>query len=422
MIHALFFLGACALAAPSLVLALECLLARLPDPMATRGPRPRLAVLVPAHDEAPIIGATVDALRAQLRAGDRLLVVADNCGDDTADVARRRGAEVVARVDPARRGKGYALAFGARSLAADPPEVVVIVDADCRLREGALDALAREVAATGRPAQGVYLLEAPAGSPLASLSALAFLVRNLVRPLGLARLHLGRRAAGRGGGPCQLTGSGMAFPYPLLSTTDALGSSLVEDLLLGVELTLRGYPPILCPQARIDGELPIRGEAALGQRRRWEHGHLGALLRHGPRLVLRGLLDGDAASLFLGLDLLVPPLSLLLLLQLAGIAAALIAAWALGDPIPLALLAAATALALAATLVAWARFGRALVPGSHLLAAPLYVAWKLPLYVSFLLRRAETRWIRTEREGARSRDADLHEEGARSRDADPEGR
>ena len=96
--------------------------------------RSRLAVLVPAHDEGAVLLQTIADIQMQLRPGDRLLVVADNCADDTAGIARAAGAEVVERHDPDKRGKGYALDFGIRHLALDPPEVVIIIDADCRLK------------------------------------------------------------------------------------------------------------------------------------------------------------------------------------------------------------------------------------------------------------------------------------------------
>ena len=73
--------------------------------------RAPLAVLVPAHDEEEGIAATLAAVLAQLGPHDRLLVVADNCSDATAAVARAAGAEVVERSSDLR-GKGYALAHG----------------------------------------------------------------------------------------------------------------------------------------------------------------------------------------------------------------------------------------------------------------------------------------------------------------------
>ena len=126
--------------------------------------RPRVAVLVPAHNEAEVIDATLRALGPQLRSGDRLLVVADNCSDTTAELARAQDAEVTERHNLSQRGKGFALAHGVDCLRDDPPAVVVIVDADCLLAGGALDALTHCVVTQGRPAQALYLMLSAPGA------------------------------------------------------------------------------------------------------------------------------------------------------------------------------------------------------------------------------------------------------------------
>jgi glycosyltransferase involved in cell wall biosynthesis len=122
-------------------------------------------VLVPAHDEEGGIAAALATVVPQLAPGDRLLVVADNCSDGTAAAARAAGAEVVERRSDLR-GKGYALAFGVDHLRAAPPSAVVIVDADCELAPGTLDALAAELARSGRPVQALYLMLAAADAGL----------------------------------------------------------------------------------------------------------------------------------------------------------------------------------------------------------------------------------------------------------------
>jgi cellulose synthase/poly-beta-1,6-N-acetylglucosamine synthase-like glycosyltransferase len=104
----------CALAAlPVGVLLAQVLLAyggsRAHAVAAPRRPGADVAVLIPAHNESAGIEATLRCLQAQLRAGDRVLVVADNCDDDTAAVARDAGAEVIERIDAIHRGKGFAL-------------------------------------------------------------------------------------------------------------------------------------------------------------------------------------------------------------------------------------------------------------------------------------------------------------------------
>ena len=91
------------LAIPTAVLCLEIVAGVMRPQVPTRSnrdPRRRLAVLVPAHNESAVIAATLEDIKARLRAGDRLLVVADNCTDDTAAVAGLSGAEVVERQIP----------------------------------------------------------------------------------------------------------------------------------------------------------------------------------------------------------------------------------------------------------------------------------------------------------------------------------
>ncbi len=352
--------------------------------------RPRLAVLVPAHDEALGIGATVHGLRAQLAAGDRLVVVADNCSDDTAALARAAGAEVVERHDPLRRGKGYALDFGVRELEAAPPELVVIVDADCRLGKGALDRLARRCGASGRPVQALYLMRAPAGAGLKlRIAEFAWAVKNYLRPLGYARLGL----------PCQLMGAGMAFPWATLRDAELASGHIVEDLKLGLDLARAGQAPLFCADALVTSVFPSSEEGARSQRTRWEHGHLGMIVGAGPRLLLAALLRLDWRLAALVLDLCVPPLALLTLAVLAALALAGALFAAGGGALPLMLAAAACALLGAAVLLGWAGCGRHIVSFGDLVRAPLYALAKVPLYLRFVCRR-QVDWVRSRRDAS----------------------
>jgi cellulose synthase/poly-beta-1,6-N-acetylglucosamine synthase-like glycosyltransferase len=349
-----------------------------------------VAVLIPAHNEAAGIEATLRGLKAQLHAGDRVLVVADNCSDDTAALARQAGVEVIERSDAVDRGKGFALDFGVRHLSARPPSMVVIVDADCLLDAGALDTLAGLCSASGRPVQALYEMNAPAGAGLrARVSAFAWRVRNRVRPLGWWVV----------GAPCQLMGTGMAFPWTLLRDAPLASGHIAEDVQLGADLALRGRPPLFAPQARVTSTFPDGDDAAASQRRRWEHGNLALMFAHGPRLIVAGLGRADMRLLALAADLMVPPLALLVQLQL-GLALLGALAWWLGaGALPLTISAVALALLVLSILAAWRLAGRDIIALSELLlTAPAYALRKLPMYVAFLWKRQST-WVRAKREG-----------------------
>jgi len=374
---------------PALIFFLECL-ASLFLPSGGRVARPDgllAAVLIPAHDEREGIEATVIEVRSQLRSSDRLIVIADNCTDDTADVARAAGAEVITRTEPDHRGKGYALAFGIDHLESDPPDVVIIVDADCRLTPGSVDALLERSTQTQRPVQADYVSRPAERSALSMISALAMLVRNRVRPRGLRRVGL----------PCHLTGTGMAFPWKVIRVAPQLGANLVEDLAMGIELALLGHEPVLCIEAGMRSELPSGSRAAMQQRRRWEHGQMGTLVQYGPRLIRTGIRRGRPGLIALGADLIVPPLALLVGFLFLVLGAASVVVLAGGPVFPAGVAAIALALVGLGVAMGWARYGRKAVPFRYLLLVPLYVIWKIPLYVSFLFGRRERQWRRTER-------------------------
>ena len=349
----------------------------------------RTVILIPAHDEAGGIAATLAALLESIPNGTRVLVVADNCSDATASLARQAGAEVIERRNHDARGKGYALAFGRDHLAqADGPvpDVVLVLDADCRLLPGSVAALADAAVRLAVPVQAINLIEADlAAPPMVQISSFAMVVKNLYRSRGMQRL----------GGAALLTGTGMAFPWKLFASADLATGSIVEDLSLGIAMTREGHPPRLVETAGVRSA-PADMADALAQRTRWEHGFLQTLRRQALPVLLGGLRRGSRAEILLGLHLMVPPLALLLML--AAVALALQAGLVLlgGSLVALLALASLTAAALVMVAVAWMVGGRPFLSAAALLRAPLYVLWKLPVYAGFL-KKPEARWTRTPR-------------------------
>jgi cellulose synthase/poly-beta-1,6-N-acetylglucosamine synthase-like glycosyltransferase len=353
----------------------------------TAAPRGTVAILVPAHNEEDGIAQTLATLVPQLAAGDRLLVVADNCSDATAERARAAGAEVVERFHASDRGKGFALAFGVDSLRADPPAAVLIVDADCELAPGSLEVLAAELERTRRPVQALYLMTAPADARLARrLAQFAWRVRNWARPAGWHRLGM----------PCQLMGTGMAFTWDMLRDAPLANASIVEDMKLGIELAKTGQAPVFCARALVTSQFPDSAVASTTQRTRWEHGHLEMILREVPAMLARALARGDRRLFGLALDLSVPPLALLAgLLVLDAVLA--LAAWSCGAGSgPIAVAGVLLAAFLLSVLTAWFVRGRDLVRFAELMSVPWYIAAKLPVYVRFIVRRQRA-WVRTDR-------------------------
>jgi cellulose synthase/poly-beta-1,6-N-acetylglucosamine synthase-like glycosyltransferase len=379
--------------APLIVLAVECLAAHLParrrSVRSSDAARPRIDVLVPAHDEAEGITATVQSILQQLLPGDRLWVIADNCRDTTAEVARRANANVLERFSADQRGKGFAINFGISHLQQNnPPDVLVMVDADCLLGPGAMESLAVRASETGRPVQGAYVMQAPAGAgPQSLVSEAAVTIKNYVRPLGLSRLGL----------PCLLTGSGIALPWKLVEKTSFCGSSIVEDMQLSVEFLRTRCAPLFEPAALITAPLPAKRDAAASQRRRWEHGHLQVLFSQVPQLLATAVKRLRPDLVVPALDIAVPPLSLVGAIFVMALALVTGVAVATGFWLPAAWLAAIGTVATVAVGLALWRFSQTHVSPLALASIPIYMLRKLTLYASYPFAR-QTAWNRTSRD------------------------
>lgn len=369
---------------PMAVLAIECLIGSFPSRGGAEASlAPPFTVVMPAHDEAMGIRETVEAVVGQLRACDALVVVADNCTDDTAGIAARAGATVISRIDRNNRGKGYALECGRRFVSAHPRAIVIVVDADCVPAPEALRRLAATASRHDAVAQGAYLLVPPANArPNVRVSCFAFLVKNLVRQLALRRLA----------GAALLQGSGMAFPSRVFHRVQWNAASLVEDLELGVRLLAEGERVVFEDRARFSSPASSeRGTA--GQRRRWEHGMLQSMLVLASRLA-PPIFRRDWRLLFVALDLLVPPTVLLLAVaaMAGGLATALF-----GLRTPVIVVLATYLLLMLGLGAAWRAQGRDLLPARSLGQILRYAIWKLPIAAQFVVQR-ERQWIRTERE------------------------
>jgi hypothetical protein len=349
----------------------------------------RTTVLIPAHNEGAGILPTIRDVQAQLGPNDRVVVVADNCTDDTAAVVQAAGVEVIVRTDPVRRGKGFALEFGVRHLGSNPPDVVVIVDADCRLGENALWRMSDRAMATGRPVQSLYLMLAPENAPFSKgVNLFAWRVKNWIRPLGLKLFGL----------PTQLFGTGMAFPFCLLVGRDLGNSRLAEDCALGIALASAGYPPLFVSEARVRSHFPSSQVGSDSQRQRWERGHLENIIDLVPGALVGSLRRRSIDLAALAIDMAVPPLSLLVLVTafcviLGGAAFVLLGA----SPAALAIPSLSALLVVLGTALAWTAVGRDVLPLREFLRLPLHAIRKLGFYRRIASGKASSTWIRTDR-------------------------
>jgi cellulose synthase/poly-beta-1,6-N-acetylglucosamine synthase-like glycosyltransferase len=331
-----------------------------------RAPRPRdvdevrFLVIVPAHNEARVIGRCLEAIRADARPRDDVLVVADRCTDETAAIARRFGASVLERGPAEEPGRAAARQAGldhARGLEWD---AVVMLDADSVIAPGFFDACERALGPEVAAVQARS--ESERGGTMATEASLAaFALQGITIPRGRDRLGLSAR----------LRGTGMAIRRQL-ALAHRFRAPASEDLAFTLDLLLDG---VVCRHVD-DARLRSQGEDAWRsfgtQKVRYEAGRMAAARAYVPRLIRRAVGHRDPAALEAAWFLATPPFALAALSLLAGLAvAAIVQAWLAAALFGAGLLTLGLVIAIGlvqarATLRTWV----------SLLLAPWYLAWK----------------------------------------------
>jgi cellulose synthase/poly-beta-1,6-N-acetylglucosamine synthase-like glycosyltransferase len=239
-----------------------------------------------------------------------------------------------------------------------------------------------------RPVQALYLMTAPAPAQVKQrVAEFAWRVKNWLRPLGLMKLHL----------PCQLMGTGMAFPWQVIASANLANGWVVEDLKLGLDLALDGHPPLFCPSALVTSQFASSASGARSQRERWERGHISMIVTTVPQLLYGAIAHRNWNLLALTLDLLVPPLSLLAMLVVGIVTVTAVCALHGFSSLALTVSAASLATFVLAAFLAWLIHGRDLVPLRAMISIPFYILGKLGLYRIKLFNKTGAQWIRTDR-------------------------
>ncbi len=342
-------------------------------------------MLVPAHNEEALLGRLLTSLEDldYPQTQYEVYVVADNCTDATAAIARGAGVNVFERFDDASRGKGQALRWLMQCVPLDEYDAALIVDADSVVSANALEA-ADEALFQGYELAQLYdsVLNRDE-SPATALRALSFDLHNRVRTMGQEVL----------GASVGLMGNGMIISTRLLR--DGLWDSfgLAEDLEAHARLVAQGQRVHYIDHAYALAEMPSTLADSAGQNRRWEAGRVDVARRYAPGLVFGGLRHRSWTRLSAGIDLLVPPQSVQALLAGGGLAGALV----LGSPVATKLALWVVGAQLFYLVAGIARLGRGGVSLSCLLHAPRYVLWKTLLYARVLTGRGASGWTRGHR-------------------------
>ena len=361
--------------------------ARAHRPIPAADGRQRFAILIPAHNEEVLIGRLLDNLQQLDYPRDRyeVCVVADNCDDRTASLAREHGASVFERFSQTERAKGFALRWLLEQLQAlgRMYDAYIVLDADSVVSANFLRSMEARLAAGSQVIQAHYSVLNASESKLAGLRAAALAAVHYLRPLG--RLVLGLS--------CGLKGNGMCFAAPVIQRFGWDWYTLAEDVEFHLALVRSGVRVDFAPEASVMADMPVTLRQAASQNDRWERGRLQLVREHVPGLIVDGLRRRSLVSLDAAIEQVIPPLSVPFALGML----CLLAAVGLGSPVALALAGAGLVGQVVYLLAALALVGAPRSAYVALSAAPNYIAWKLGVYAQALLGARTTQWVRTAR-------------------------
>ncbi len=347
----------------------------------------KVAIIIPAHNEELQIGATIQGIRNSHYPDDRymIFVIADNCEDETAALAKTTGTRVFERTDPVNRGKGQALDWFLKKHETEYKsfDAIAIIDADTFLDPNFLLEVSASLSHPEiKVVQGYYGVSNPRDNWRTAISSAALNVFHHLRLAGRDKI----------GGTVGLKGNGMAFRTEILQKYGWPAYSIVEDIEFSVCLLLNNILVHYNPDAIVYGEMATQAKQAETQRKRWEGGRFQAFRRFGPSL-LKGYLKKREVQYLDGfMELFTPPLSILvmgqgLLFLLAIFLYPVMTALLLFCFIGITFYVFSGLFLRKAPLYVWC----------CLLAAPFFVLWKIPIYLKIVGCRNRDKWERTQR-------------------------
>lgn len=241
------------------------------------------AILIAARNESAVIADLIKSIRNQNYPQELIdiFVIADNCTDDTARIAREAGAtDVFVRFDGAHIGKGYALDFGWKQIQkrrdAGQYEAYFVFDADNVLDENYF----REMNKTfdsGAAAATSYRNSKNYGSNWISAGYAIWFLRE-AKYLNQARLTLGTS--------CAVSGTGFFVRADVLERNGGWKWHLLtEDIEFSTQSIIEGERISYCPTAVLYDEQPVTFRDSWNQRFRWAKGFYQVFGRYAPQLM-----------------------------------------------------------------------------------------------------------------------------------------
>jgi len=349
-------------------------------------------ILIPAHNEEKVLGKTLAALRKLDYPQERyqVIVIADNCTDGTARIAREYGFECFERTDPKNKGKGQALSWAFDRLTSENFDAIIVLDADCLLDLHALKVFGGYLDQGWRVLQSSFATANPDESSMTYALAVGNLLENDFFYASKSRLGLA----------VLIRGSGFALAREILISFPWRASSITEDIEYSVSLIRNHIPIHFIPEVEVKSKFPAFAGQLDVQRKRWADGNIGFGKKNALRLIWDGFLAGNWLLVDAGWTFLVLSRPLMIFSVVAALALSILCVWLAPGSMSTGLLSAGLMVAgamLIYLLLGIYRLGVDLHRIELLFRTPLVVLRLFLIALRSLIGRGTEAWVRTPR-------------------------
>ena len=256
-----------------------CSLVKLKERPLKENKEHKFMAIIPAHNEQEVVGNLIESLKNQTYNKDAydIYVIADNCTDNTAVVARRVGAIVYERFDPSKKTKGYALDwFLQQKIKEDAPyDAICIFDADNIVDKNFFKAMNKKLCQGEDVVQGYRDIKNPTDNWITSGYALFYWTMH--RFYHLARYNLGLSPL--------LNGTGFMVRFDIIKENGGWKTvTLTEDIEFSLQRILKGKRLGWATDAIVYDEQPTGFKQSWSQRSRWTVGHMQCIKEYTGKL------------------------------------------------------------------------------------------------------------------------------------------
>jgi cellulose synthase/poly-beta-1,6-N-acetylglucosamine synthase-like glycosyltransferase len=351
------------------------------------------AIVVPAHNEEKIISKTIYSLSGLIYPKSKydVFVIADNCTDNTAALARSLGTNVLERNNELETGKGYALRWAFDSILNHTKnyDALIVIDADSLVSGNFLEIMNDYLSTGSQVIQSSDLVLSTPGNWSIEATRIGFLLYNYVKPLG-------RKVLGLSMG---LRGNGMCFSAKMLTDTPWQAWSLTEDVEYGLILQLKGIHIDFAPEALVYAQMPVEAVHASSQRVRWEMGRYQVIRAYTWKFLVKAIRERSIKYVDVFLDLITPPfVNLIFVMGIITSCGSILWMINLLPEYLLLLWIGLFSIGFLYLFIGLFVGGADKTLYKSLYKLPLYLFWKLKVYIQTIRHGRQKEWIRTERD------------------------